>query len=247
MALKLRIQRTNYNYHTDVVVEKNNIDDSKILAERLDTVIEKTPSLNELHTDGGYGSKEIDEKMEKNGITLITTAIRGRKSSIETIIELSPENADSYVVKCPFQSIVSEPTNKKHKAVFDKNKCANCILNEQCSIQKNNHKLYFANEDYLRDKRNRNILKIPAERRKIRPNVEATMKEFKTKTNAGKLKVRGLFKAKVFAYAVAIGINFGRIMRYISSEKLNFMQFSNFFVFILFSLTHNHKTSISRN
>ena len=33
-----------------------NVDDSKILGERLDEIEEKLPDIDELHFDGGYGS-----------------------------------------------------------------------------------------------------------------------------------------------------------------------------------------------
>jgi hypothetical protein len=57
---------------------------------------------------------------------------------------------------------------------------------------------------------------IPEERRKIRPNVEAQMNEFKIRTPGGKLKVRRLFKATLFAFNAGIAINFGRIYRFIA-------------------------------
>jgi hypothetical protein len=41
------------------------------------------------------------------------------------------------------------------------------------------------------------------------------MNEFKIRTPGGKLKVRGLFKATLFAFNSGIAINFGRIYRYI--------------------------------
>ncbi len=47
-------------------------------------------------------------------------------------------------------------------------------------------------EDYLKSKRNNNIKKISQERRNLRPNVESTMKKFKSRIREGKLKVRGL-------------------------------------------------------
>ena len=48
------------NLLTDVTVESNNVDDSKILNKRIDGIKEKTPDLEELHTDGGYGSEDND-------------------------------------------------------------------------------------------------------------------------------------------------------------------------------------------
>ena len=98
-----------------------------------------------------------------------------------------------YTVKCPLQTIDSEKTKTRHKAIFDTDKCKGCPLKAECSINKNSGRYYFTHSDYLKNERGRNILKIPPERRKLRPNVEAAMREFKTKTRAGKLKVRGMF------------------------------------------------------
>ncbi len=41
---------------TGIAVNPKNIDDSQILHDRADKIKEKTPGLNEIHTDGGYGS-----------------------------------------------------------------------------------------------------------------------------------------------------------------------------------------------
>ena len=64
---------------------------------------EKTPELNEMHTDGGYGSEDNDKKFEKMEINQITTAVRGRESEIEKKIEQTSESPDVYTVECPFQ------------------------------------------------------------------------------------------------------------------------------------------------
>jgi hypothetical protein len=50
---------------TDIAVNKNNIDDSKILEKRAEKIVEKTPDLKELHTDGGYGSEAVEQWMKK--------------------------------------------------------------------------------------------------------------------------------------------------------------------------------------
>ena len=200
---------------TDISVSPNNVDDSQILNERADKIKEKTPELNEMHTDGGYGSEDNDKKFEEMEINQITTAVRGRESEIEKKIEQTSESPDVYTVECPFQKAESTPTKKRHKVRFDMDICRQCPLNEKCQIFKNKGRYYFTHEDYLQNRRNRNIMNIPEERRKIRPNVEALMNEFKTRTPGGKLKVRGLFKATLFAFNSGIAINFGRIYRYI--------------------------------
>jgi len=200
---------------TDIAVAANNVDDSKILNERLDGLKEKTPDLKEMHTDGGYGSKENDEKFEKAKITQVTTAVRGRESKVELKIEQVTDNPQTYTVECPNQKVESIPTKQRNKVRFDTKICEACPLKNDCPANRNKGRFYFKHEDYLQNKRNRTIKDIPPERRKIRPNVEATMKEIKTRTNAGKLKVRGLFKTKLFALNVGIAINFGRIYRYL--------------------------------
>ena len=203
---------------TDISVDPNNIDDTQILNERIDNQKDKTPELNEMHTDGGYGSQDNDKKFEELEITHITTAVRGRESEIEKKIEQTSQSPDIYTVECPFQKVESTPTKKRHKVCFDMNTCSQCPLKEKCPIFKSKGRYYFTHEDYLQNKRNNNILNIPEDRRKLRPNVEALMNEFKTRTPGGKLKVRGLFKAALFAFNAGIAINFGRIFRYIAQN-----------------------------
>lgn len=49
--------------------------------------------------------------------------------------------------------------------------------------------------------------------------MEATRFEFVQTTQNHKLKVRGYFKASLFVFSKAIGINFGRIFSYMNSES----------------------------
>ena len=97
--------------------------------------------------------------------------------------------------------------------------CTQCPLSSNCSAKQQSDKrtYYFDRSDYLLGKRNSNIKLLPPERRKLRPNVEATVKEFtKPFNHKGKLRVRGLFKTMMYAYAMAISINFGRVWRYMA-------------------------------
>ena len=191
------------NLICDICNAPNNKDDSKILNERIDNIKEKTPELTELHTDGAYGSKENDKKMEELEINHIQTGVRGRKSKV--LIEIEKNGNCEYEVSCPNQEVKSSPARKHYKALFDNEICANCKLRDSCPtilLKKNNKRVYyFTEKDYLKNSRHRKILKIPEERRKLRSNVEATVKEFKDRLNhKGKLKVRGAFKTSVWAY-----------------------------------------------
>ena len=204
---------------TDVTVRSNNTDDSEILNDRLETIVEKTPDLEELHTDGAYGSEANDKKMEELEITHVQTAVRGKKADVAMEIEEVSEG--DYTVKCPQQTVHSQKTKTRYKACFDSVICEQCPLNDSCPAKQQSDKrvYYFDRSDYLLGKRNRNIKSLPPERQKLRPNIEATVKEFtKPFNHKGKLRVRGLFKTMVYAHATAISINFGRVWRYLGEN-----------------------------
>lgn len=205
------------NLITDICVSPNNVDDSSNLHKRLDVVKEKTPDIQELHNDGAYGSKENDIKCSAMEITQIQTAIRGKKSAIDIMIEKTDN--DQYHVSCPYQKVAATKGRKLFKAVFDEALCAACPLQHQCNFVKvrtsERRRYYFSEKEYYRKKRAHNIVNIPLERRSLRANIEATVSEFRRKMPDDKVKVRGHFKTMIFAIATGIGINFGRIVRYL--------------------------------
>ena len=201
------------NLITDVAVNPVNTDDSQVLNERLDRIKEKTPEIEELHFDGGYGSAANDRKMLTHEITPVQTAIRGRQAQVEIEINEIPD--DGYQVSCLLQSVVATATRKRLKACFDKSICSTCHYYRDCRLkeQKRCRVYYFRPEDYLRQQRQRMVNEIPLERRHLRNNVEATIKEFSCRMPGQKVRVRGNFKISLFAFGVAIGVNFGRIYR----------------------------------
>lgn len=205
----------------DATVRSNNVDDSAILNERLEDLSDKLPDLEELHFDGAYGSEANDELFEKQEITPVQTAVRGHEAVVA--MEIEEVSPDQYRVSCPgSQTVQSKPTKRHYKAQFDKKICSSCPYSLQCPAieQKRCRTYYFTRQDYFRKRRHRQILKLPPERSKLRSNVEATMFEFVHHTRNHKLKVRGYFKTSLFVFSQAIGINFGRIYRYMMSESV---------------------------
>lgn len=202
------------NLLTDVCARANNVNDDKILHERIDTLKEKIPDLEELHTDAAYGSSGNDKKLEELQVTQVQTGIKGPAAAVE--IQIERINKQCYQVGCPHQRVFSKPGKRREKACFDLNVCSVCPLSGNCPAikSKNARTYYFTEKDYLRKRRLSRINQIPAERRKLRNNVEATVAEFTRKMPNRKLKVRGYFKTALFAYTAAIAINFGRIFRY---------------------------------
>ncbi len=228
------------NLITDVDVHANNINGDKVLNNRIDEIKEKTPDLDELHTDAEYGSYENDKKLGDLGITHVQTGIKGKTALVE--IEIEQHDEKNYKVSCPNQTVLSEPSRKRDKANFNLGVCRSCKLSSLCPTieNKKSRVYYFTKVDYLRKKRLNAINRIPTERRKLRSNVEATVYEFVRKMPNKKLKVRGYFKTTAFAYCVAIAINFGRIFRYLSlSPKKSVKAALNLNIFVkeqLFSL-----------
>jgi len=122
-----------------------------------------------------------------------------------------------YEVSCPLQKVKSEKTRSRYKVCFDKKVCDGCLFAGECPTLIRKRVYYFTREQYLANKRKRNINTLPLKRRKLRPNVEATIKEFvKPLNHKGKLRIRGQFKTMIYACSMGISINFGRIHRYLT-------------------------------
>jgi hypothetical protein len=201
---------------TDVAVAPNNQEDSRILHERLPAMHEKTPDLRELHTDAGYGSEDNDLRQAALGIEAVQTAIRGRVA--QAPMQINRDEAGLLHVRCAAGHLVpGSPTPKHYKAEFAAAGCAGCPFAAVCLAQPRAHggrTFYFTEADVLKQARHRRLQTLPEERRTLRANVEATMKEFKAPCRNGKLRTRGLRAASGYAFLRAIAINFGRIYRY---------------------------------
>jgi len=223
-------QDNKINLITDASTNPVNKDDSKVLHERLYTIKEKAPDLKELHFDGAYGSSGNDKKFEQHDITPVETGVRGKKPAVK--IEVEQISETGYTVSCPHQKVKSKPTSKRYKAIFDISICKTCPFQGKCPTikMKNNRVFYFNRKYYLNNKRRKVIETIPVERRKLRNNIESTMNEFVHKMPNRKLKVRGSFKTSIFAFSVAISINFGRIYRLINDYPSYYKVFSLYFI-----------------
>ncbi len=211
------------NLLTDIAVSPNNIDDSDVLQDRLPILKTKTLDLDELHCDGAYGSEDNDRVGEDLGVTFIQSAVRGQTSDSVPLTITQAESAEAdYSVSCPTQEAQVLKTPKRYKAVFLRTICDTCPLQNECALRKTargDRVYYFNHQEYLKKKRLAARHSLPLERQKLRPNVEASVFEFGRRMPRGKLKVRGYFNTCMFAFATGIAINFGRIVRYLGSNR----------------------------
>ena len=199
--------------HVDV--SSNNIDDSKIFSKIIFRIKNRYSDINEIHVDGAYPSNKNDEITSSLGISLIPTGIRGRKAVINIRINLT--KVGDYKVSCPTQEVIASKGKKRFKALFNYDKCNDCPFKNECKLRnsKKGKVYYFSTQQAKSNIRNRVINTIPKERQTSRANVEATVKEFNKNFNhKGKLKVRGKFKTLLYAFSMAISINFKRIIKY---------------------------------
>jgi hypothetical protein len=203
---------------TDVAVSPNNREDSRILHERLPAMHEKTPELRELHTDAGYGSEDNDRRQADLGIEAVQTAIRGRTARAPMSIQRGED--DLLQIRCAAGHVVpGSPTPSHYKAEFLGASCAGCPFAAVCLAQPRAHggrTFYFTEADVLKQARHRRLQTLPEERRMLRANVEATIKQFKAPLRNGKLRTRGLCTVSRYAFLRAIAINFGRIYRHLN-------------------------------
>lgn len=200
-----------------MAVATNNTDDSTLLAARVEAMKEKTPDLAELHTDAEYASDTTDTTLQDPDITLIQIAIKGRDAAVP--LTITPVNAGGYQVRCPEQTVEAQRTPKKWKAEFAWTVCAACPVQEQCPTLagKAARRWYFDAEDAQRHARWQCWAALPDERKTLRPNVEATIREMQGAMPKKQLKMRVAFATETYAFLRAIGVNFGRIARFLAA------------------------------
>jgi len=201
---------------TDVVVVPNNLDDSVILHDRLTAMKEKTPGLEELHTDATYASEANDRLEADLGVAHVQTAIRGHLSPAP--IHIEKDESGRFHIRCSAGHVVQGGTTRtRFKAAFPASACEGCPFAELCPGQRmarGGRTHYFTEDDLLRQARHRRLQELPDERKQLRANVEATMRQFTAPMRNGKLRTRGLHPAGRYGFLRAAGINLGRIYRH---------------------------------
>ncbi len=210
------------NLITDIVAVPNNVDDSVILAQRLPIMLDKTSDLAEYFIDGLYGGPAVDEIAEKESITIVQSGIRGKKTAAKLRAEEDETGAIyAYCSQGQRVNAVISTTRKGNyldTAFFNPDICSQCQLKEICRTNRKTSKKnaekriwYFNKAKLLAYKRMQNIYKIPEERRKIRSNVEATVKELKRGIKNGKSRVRGMIQNSFYLILTSIAVNLTRI------------------------------------
>jgi hypothetical protein len=212
---------------TDVRVASNTADDSALLLIVLPELKQRT-NLHTLHTDATYGSPEADSVLREAQVTLIQTAIRGRKPNTEKLHLADfaiTQDAQGLPldITCPQgQTVLVTPSGKPQRfaAEFASATCETCPLftTGRCPPQPDNRRrslrLTFNQAEVEKSQRHRRSRAEHQPGRNLRAAVESTVRSLKHPFPDSKLPVRGLFRMTCLIVASAAMTNVRRIQRY---------------------------------
>lgn len=210
---------------TKVQVSPNNIDDTKLLAEALPELKERT-DLDTLFTDGGYGSPEMDRTLAEEQVEQIQTAIRGRKPNPKKLhlsdfeVKQTEEGKPTQIT-CPHgQNVKVQISNRRKSFVahFELDDCQTCPYAKDCPAKPGKrdprrHLRFTQAQAHVAQRRKRNQIQLE-ECQNLRAAVEATVRQVKHPFPGGKLPVRGQFRVTCMMIGSAIVCNIKRIQRY---------------------------------
>jgi hypothetical protein len=212
---------------TAVQVAPNTAEDSALLAAVLPELKQRT-DLNTLHTDAAYGSPEADTVLRAAQVSLIQTAIRGRKPNpgklhLADFAITQDAQGLPLDITCPQgQAVPVTPSGKPQRfaAEFDRAICATCPLytTGRCPPQPDNRRrslrLTFDQAEVEKSQRHRRSRAEHSPSSNLRAAVESTVRSVKHPFPGGKLPVRGLFRITCLIVAAAAMTNVRRIQRY---------------------------------
>ncbi len=219
---------------TNVQVAPNNVDDPHLLVDALPSLAQRT-DLEQLYTDGGFGSPEADQVLRQQEIEQIQTAIRGTRLDPGKLhlseYELQQDAAGApNQITCPYGQTVSvQPTPSQHSflAGFDASICSQCPfhLENRCRVlwRKRSGKLQmdFTQPEVDAAQRRRRCLMNKQAPKNLRAAIEATMRCIKHPFPAGKLPVRGLFRVMCLMIGSAAMVNIRSIQRYQKEKNVH--------------------------
>jgi hypothetical protein len=217
---------------TAVQVAPNAAEDDALLTAALPALKQRT-GLDTLYTDGGYGGPESDPVLYDQQVTLIQSAIKGRKPDTDKLhladfAITQDEQGMPLTLTCPQgQTVPVTPGSKpgRFAAEFARATCETCPLYTagRCPPQPDNRRrslrLTFNQAEVDKSQRHRRSRASHHAGRNPRAAVESTVRSVKHPFPAGKLPVRGLFRITCLIVASAAMTNVRRIERYLRDTR----------------------------
>jgi hypothetical protein len=215
---------------TKVQVAPNNVDDADLLIQSVPGLKERT-GLETLYTDGAYGSPAADEMLIEHNIELLQTGIRGGapaadKLSLSQFDFITNEKGKPLSITCPNgQAVPVEPGRTTGYIVrFAPQTCHTCPFawQNRCRATPGKRdpsfKLSFTQQEVNWAKRRKRFESTRHSGKNPRAAIEAVARSVKHPFPAGKLPVRGLFRATCMLVASAAMSNIRSILRFRQHE-----------------------------
>jgi hypothetical protein len=215
----------------NVQSEPNTTDDAALLAAALPELAKRS-DVDELHTDGGCHSPQVDDLMQTPHVRQVQTAIRGLqptegKVGLEDMTwQTNADNGQPECVTCPGgqrAEVVGGRTEGRSVATCDASVCADCPLREQCPTQplvrRAGNVVRFSQRAVNVAFRRQRCAEERVAERHLRPAVEATIRAITHPFRNGKAPVRGRLRVSMLRIGSAAMTNVRQIDRYQRSQE----------------------------
>jgi hypothetical protein len=211
-------------------VEPNTTEDAQMLAEALPELKERT-DVDEMNTDGGYSSEEVDELMSKMKVDQVQTAIKGAKPDPDTLRLEDFEWAISdqgqpESVTCPHgvkAQVIAGRSQDRYLAYFSFQECKNCPFAADCPTEplkkRPKRALRFSAQQQHVARRRQLSAQARESGQNLRAAVEATVRSVKHPFRNGKVPVRGQPRVSMLMIGSAAMTNVRRICRYLQDKN----------------------------
>jgi hypothetical protein len=213
-----------------VQTEPNDTDDAVMLDQALPELVERT-DVEQMHTDGGYNSPDVDDTMREHRVEQIQSAIRGRRPSPDklglddfqwqTDAEGRPE-----AVRCPHGQYADVTPGRKadrFRAAIQRAACETCPLAGKCPTvplkRTPEHVLRFSQHQVDLALRRQRSTQARASGQNLRAAVEATVRSVKHPFGNGKVPVRGKPRVSMVIVASALMSNLRRIHQHLVHQR----------------------------
>jgi hypothetical protein len=214
-----------------VQTEPNTTDDAKMLAEALPSLKERT-NLDEMHTDGGYNSPDVDQVSRELEVKQIQTAIRGRQPDPDKLNlddfqwELDPDGHPLALTAPNGQRTEIEPGRNpdRYIARFNHQPPDLPVLLPPFTSSPTPKPmpppvLYFSQQQLDLALRRQLRAQAKTNGQNLRPAIEATVGALKRPFGNDKLPVRGKFRMGMMLIGSALMVNVRRIHRYQTAKN----------------------------
>ena len=201
---------------TSVDVRTATADDTEFLTPSADAAINIANAcgheVDTIEGDGGYSGIDQRKNMEDKGLTLVTTELKGKEAAFiyslqedGTVLVTDRSNTDITYTAVP---VNTRDGSKKWKFT---------------TTDENGHeKNHTITERNLEIQEIRELQKdIPAETKKLRNNVEASVRELKRGTYNGKVRYCGIIRILFSMSAKAVGIQTRRIFNFCKRYRID--------------------------